>query len=90
MNVTTVAININGEGHSVEVAPDTPLLWVPRDVLHLTGTKFGCGIAPCGACTGRLAGQVVRSCVLPISAVGDKPVTTIEAVGETPVGQKVQ
>lgn len=83
-------IKINGEDHAVDVPPDMPLLWVLRDVLNLTGTKFGCGIAQCGACTVHLAGQAVRSCVLPISAIGDKPVTTIEAVGQTAAGHKVQ
>ena len=90
MNVTTFTLVINGESHAVAVAADTPLLWVLRDVLNLTGTKFGCGIAQCGACTVHLADQAVRSCVLPISAVGDKLVTTIEAVGKTPAGQKIQ
>jgi isoquinoline 1-oxidoreductase alpha subunit len=83
-------ININGEAHVLDVPPDMPLLWVLRDVLMLTGTKFGCGIAQCGACTVHLAGQAVRSCVLPISAIGDKAVTTIEAVGATPTGKSVQ
>ena len=90
MNVTTFTLGVNGESRTVEVAPDTPLLWVLRDILSLTGTKFGCGIAQCGACTVHLAGQAVRSCVLPVSAVGDKAVTTIEAVGKTPTGAKIQ
>jgi isoquinoline 1-oxidoreductase alpha subunit len=90
MNVTTFILSINGQSHTVELPPDMPLLWVLRDVVGLTGTKFGCGIAQCGACTVHLAGQAVRSCVLPISAVGDKPITTIEAVGQTPNGQKIQ
>jgi isoquinoline 1-oxidoreductase alpha subunit len=67
-----------------------PLLWVLRDVIGLTGTKFGCGIAQCGACTVHLDGQAVRSCVLPVSAVGEKAITTIEAVGNTASGQKIQ
>jgi isoquinoline 1-oxidoreductase alpha subunit len=67
-----------------------PLLWALRDVVGLTGTKFGCGIAQCGACTVHLEGRAVRSCVLPVSAVGAKAVTTIEAVGKTPSGQKIQ
>jgi isoquinoline 1-oxidoreductase subunit alpha len=83
-------ININGQNQSVDAPPDMPVLWVLRDMLGLTGTKFGCGIAQCGACTIHLAGQAVRSCVLPISAVGGKPITTIEAVGQTPAGQKIQ
>src|SRR5471030_3126058 len=67
-----------------------PLLWVLRDVLGMTGTKFGCGIAQCGACTVHLDGQAVRSCVLPVSAIGARVITTIEAVGATPSGKKVQ
>lgn len=67
-----------------------PLLWVLRDVLGLTGTKYGCGIAQCGACTIHLDGNPVRSCVLPVSAIGDRRVTTIEQVGETPHGRKIQ
>jgi len=85
-----VTLKINGSDHNVDVPPDMPLLWVLRDVLGLTGTKFGCGIAQCGACTVHLDGAAVRSCVLPIGTVGDKPITTIEAVGQTPSGQKVQ
>jgi isoquinoline 1-oxidoreductase alpha subunit len=72
------------------VDPDTPLLWVLRDVLGLTGTKFGCGIAQCGACTVHLDGKPLRSCVLPISAVRDRAVVTIEGIGATPVGAGVQ
>jgi isoquinoline 1-oxidoreductase subunit alpha len=83
-------LHVNGEAHSFDVPADMPLLWVLRDIVGLTGTKFGCGIAQCGACTVHLDGEAVRSCVLPISAVGDKAVTTIEAVGKTPTGQKVQ
>jgi isoquinoline 1-oxidoreductase alpha subunit len=83
-------LRVNGESRSVDVPPDMPLLWVLRDVIGLTGTKFGCGIAQCGACTVHLAGQAVRSCVLPVSAIGNRPITTIEAVGETPSGRKVQ
>ena len=83
-------LRINGEQHTVDVPADMPLLWVLRDVLGLTGTKFGCGIAQCGACTVHLDGQAVRSCVLPVSAIGGKAITTIEAVGSTPSGQKIQ
>src|ERR1700694_3215722 len=83
-------LSINGESHTVDAPPDMPLLWVLRDLVGLTGTKFGCGIAQCGACTVHLDGQAVRSCVLPVSAVGDRAITTIEAVGKTPHGQKVQ
>lgn len=83
-------LQINGEAHRVDVPGDMPLLWVLRDVVGLTGTKFGCGIAQCGACTVHLDGQAVRSCVLPVSAIADKAVTTIEAVGRTPSGAKIQ
>ncbi len=83
-------LRVNGESRPVDVPADMPLLWVLRDIVGLTGTKFGCGIAQCGACTVHLDGQAVRSCVLPVSAVGDKAVTTIEAVGNTPSGQKIQ
>lgn len=83
-------LNINGTTHQVDAPDDMPLLWVIRDIIGLTGTKFGCGIAQCGACTVHVDGQAVRSCVLPISAVGGKKITTIEAVGETSAGQSVQ
>ena len=83
-------LTINGQVHTVDVPDDMPLLWVLRDVVGLTGTKFGCGIAQCGACTVHLDGAAVRSCVLPVSAVAGKKVTTIEAVGATPAGRKVQ
>ena len=83
-------LSINGENHTIDVPPDMPLLWVLRDIVGLTGTKFGCGIAQCGACTVHLDGVAVRSCVLPIAAVGDRKVTTIEGVGDTPAGRKVQ
>jgi isoquinoline 1-oxidoreductase subunit alpha len=83
-------LHVNGEERSVDVPADMPLLWVLRDVIGLTGTKFGCGVAQCGACTVHLDGQAVRSCVLPVSAIGEKAVTTIEAVGRTPNGRKIQ
>jgi isoquinoline 1-oxidoreductase alpha subunit len=83
-------LQVNGEAHPVDVPGDMPLLWVLRDVVGLTGTKFGCGIAQCGACTVHLDGQAVRSCVLPVSTIGSKAITTIEAVGKTPSGQKIQ
>jgi len=85
-----INLRINGEVHSVEAADDTPLLWVLRDLLGLTGTKFGCGIAQCGACTVHIDGNAVRSCVLPIGAIQDRTITTIEAIGETPEGAKIQ
>jgi isoquinoline 1-oxidoreductase alpha subunit len=81
---------INGQSHQVDVPDDMPLLWVLRDVLGMTGTKFGCGIAQCGACTVLISGEPVRSCLLPTSAIGTQPVTTIEAIGDTPNGQKIQ
>jgi isoquinoline 1-oxidoreductase alpha subunit len=83
-------LHVNGEQRAVDVPADMPLLWVLRDIVGLTGTKFGCGIAQCGACTVHVDGKAVRSCVLPVSAIGDKAVTTIEAVGKTPSGQKIQ
>jgi isoquinoline 1-oxidoreductase subunit alpha len=85
-----INLNVNGESRGVEVPPDMPLLWVLRDVIGLTGTKFGCGIAQCGACTVLLGGTPRRSCILPVSAVGAREVTTIEALGQTASGQKVQ
>ena len=83
-------LTINGQTHDVDVPPEMPLLWVLRDVVGLTGTKFGCGIAQCGACTVHLDGQPVRSCVTPVVAIGHRKITTIEAVGDTPAGKKVQ
>ncbi|MEH6686405.1 MAG: (2Fe-2S)-binding protein [Halopseudomonas sabulinigri] len=83
-------LSINGEQHQLDVPDDMPLLWVLRDVLGLTGTKFGCGIAQCGACTVHLDGEAVRSCVLPVSAAAGKAVVTIEAIADNAVGAKVQ
>ena len=83
-------LNINGKIHSVDVDPEMPLLWVLRDVFDMTGTKFGCGRALCGACTVHLDGQATRSCVLPVSAAIGRKITTIEAIGDTPVGKAVQ
>ena len=85
-----VTLRINGETHQADVPEDMPVLWVLRDVLGLTGTKYGCGIAQCGACTIHLNGQAVRSCVLPAGAVGDAQIVTIEAVGASPAGAKIQ
>lgn len=85
-----ITLSINGEAHELDVTPDTPLLWALRDVMGLTGTKFGCGIAQCGACTVHVDGQAVRSCVLPIGTVGARAVTTIEAVGQTAEGARIQ
>ena len=78
------AIKVNGTTHSVDVDGDTPLLWVLRDVLGMTGTKFGCGMALCGACTVQIDGAATRSCVTPIDSVGASAITTIEAIGATP------
>jgi isoquinoline 1-oxidoreductase alpha subunit len=83
-------IKVNGMPHSVDVDDDTPLLWVLRDLLGMTGTKFGCGMALCGACTVHIDGQPVRSCITTIDSVGTSAITTIEAVGRTPAGQAVQ
>jgi isoquinoline 1-oxidoreductase alpha subunit len=83
-------VSINGNGHSVDVDGDTPLLWVLRDVLGMTGTKFGCGAALCGACTVHIDGVATRSCVTPVDSIGKSVVTTIEAIGATPSGAKIQ
>jgi isoquinoline 1-oxidoreductase subunit alpha len=85
-----VSFVLNGKARKVDVAPDTPLLWVLRDSLHMTGTKFGCGIAQCGACTVHLDGEPVRSCSTPLSAAAGKKVTTIEGIAATPAGKAVQ
>jgi len=85
-----LTLNINGRQHSIDAPADMPVLWALRDIVGMTGTKFGCGIAQCGACTVHLDGQPVRSCVLPLAAVGDKQITTIEAIGETPAGKRIQ
>lgn len=83
-------LNINGLTHEVNAPEDMPLLWVIRDILGMTGTKFGCGIAQCGACTVHIDGQATRSCVLPISAITNKKITTIETIGETSAGKSIQ
>jgi isoquinoline 1-oxidoreductase alpha subunit len=85
-----VSLQINGRTHTIQASDDVPLLWALRDILGLTGTKFGCGIAQCGACTVHLDGVPVRSCLLPIGSIGGRAVTTIEAVGETPAGREIQ
>ena len=81
-----IAIKVNGIAHSVDVDDDTPLLWVLRDVLGMTGTKFGCGAALCGACTVHIDGAPLRSCITPVGVIGIGAVTTIESVGKTPQG----
>lgn len=83
-------LNINGTSHTVDVPEDMPILWVLRDVIGMTGTKFGCGIAACGACTVHLDGQPIRSCVMPVGAAAGKAITTIEAIGNSPAGRKIQ
>jgi isoquinoline 1-oxidoreductase alpha subunit len=83
-------IRINGKTYSIDVDGDTPLLWVLRDVLGMTGTKFGCGIALCGACTVHVGGAPARSCITPIDSVGASEIITVEAIGATAVGAKIQ
>ena len=85
-----IKIQVNGVSHDVDVDDDIPLLWVLRDVLGMTGTKFGCGKALCGACMVQINGTPMRSCILPVSSVGDSSITTIEGIGATAAGQKVQ
>ena len=85
-----ITLLVNGRPRQVNAPADMPLLWVLRDILGMTGTKFGCGIAQCGACTVHVGGAPVRSCLYPLALLGNKPVTTIEAIGRTPNGAKVQ
>ena len=85
-----ISLSINGQSHNADVEDSTPLLWVLRDTIGMTGTKYGCGIAQCGACTVHIDGKPMRSCVLPVGAVRDRPVTTIEGVGASATGAKVQ
>jgi isoquinoline 1-oxidoreductase subunit alpha len=89
-SVMAYTVKVNGMDHVVDVDGDAPLLWVLRDILGLTGTKFGCGMALCGACTVHLDGQPIRSCKTPIESVGKAPITTIEAIGDTPTGKTIQ
>lgn len=86
----TYKLTVNGQAREVSVDPGTPLLWVLREELKMTGTKYGCGIAACGACTVHLGGVATRSCVVPISLVRGRAVTTIEGIGQDPVGRVVQ
>ncbi|MDT3380219.1 (2Fe-2S)-binding protein [Labrys neptuniae] len=83
-------IKINGTAHTIDADGDTPLLWVLRDILGMTGTKFGCGAALCGACTVHVDGTATRSCITPLESVGESAVTTIEAIGQTPQGKALQ
>jgi isoquinoline 1-oxidoreductase alpha subunit len=85
-----ITLNVNGQNREFDAPQDMPLLWVLRDLLNLTGTKFGCGIGQCGACTVHLDGKPVRSCLLPVGSIKDRPVTTIEGVGATRAGAQVQ
>jgi isoquinoline 1-oxidoreductase alpha subunit len=85
-----VTLRINGQEYQLEVPHDMPLLWVLRDIVGLTGTKFGCGVALCGACTVHLDGQAIRACITPAANAIGKNLTTIELIGETPIGKKVQ
>lgn len=85
-----VTLTVNGQSRSVDVDPRMPLVWVLRDELDLKGTKFGCGMSLCGACTVHVDGAPTRACVTPVSAVAEKSITTIEGIGATPIGSKVQ
>ena len=85
-----ITLNVNGKPRNLDIPDDMPLLWTLRDVLSMTGTKFGCGMGLCGACTIHLDGQPTRSCITPASAAAGKRITTIEAIGATPAGKKIQ
>src|SRR5882762_8506054 len=85
-----VTLRVNGQELPLDIQGDMPLLWALRDIAGLTGTKFGCGVALCGACTVHLDGQAIRSCITPVAYAVGKKVTTIEAIGETPTGKRVQ
>lgn len=88
--MATYQLNVNGQSKKVDVDPSTPLLWVLREELKMTGTKYGCGISACGACTVHVDGIATRSCVVPVSLIGNRKVTTIEAIAQDPVGHVVQ
>lgn len=88
--MTTYRLSVNGQRREVDVDPTTPLLWVLREDLKMTGTKYGCGISACGACTVHLDGIAARSCIIPVSLIGDRPIVTIEGIGRDPVGRAVQ
>jgi isoquinoline 1-oxidoreductase subunit alpha len=90
LKMATYQLNVNGQRREVTVDPSTPLLWVLREDLKMTGTKFGCGISACGACTVHVGGIATRSCIVPISHVGDRPIVTIEGIGQDAVGRAVQ
>jgi isoquinoline 1-oxidoreductase alpha subunit len=88
--MTTYQLSVNGQRREVDVDPTTPLLWVLREELKMTGTKYGCGISACGACTVHLDGIASRSCIIPVSLIGNRPIVTIEGIGADPVGRAVQ
>jgi isoquinoline 1-oxidoreductase alpha subunit len=88
--MTTYQLSVNGERREVSVDPSTPLLWVLREELKMTGTKYGCGIGACGACTVHLGGVATRSCLIPVELIADRPIVTIEAIGQGRVGRAVQ
>jgi isoquinoline 1-oxidoreductase alpha subunit len=88
--MATYQLEVNGRRREVNVDPSTPLLWVLREELRMTGTKYGCGISACGACTVHVAGVATRSCVVPVSLIGDRPIVTIEGMQQDPVGRAVQ
>lgn len=88
--MTTYQLSVNGQRREVDVDPTTPLLWVLREDLKMTGTKYGCGISACGACTVHLDGIAARSCIVPVSLIGNRPIVTIEGIGKDPVGRTVQ
>jgi len=85
-----ITLSVNGRSHDLDVPADMPILWTLRDVLYMTGTKFGCGMALCGACTVHLDRVAIRSCITPVASVGDSAITTIEAIGATAAGAKIQ
>jgi isoquinoline 1-oxidoreductase subunit alpha len=88
--MAAIKFNLNGKSQAVDVVPQMPLLWVLRDTIGLTGTKFGCGMALCGACTVHVDGVATRSCITSVDSIGASAITTIEAVGATPAGAKIQ
>lgn len=90
MKAALSTLDVNGERREVQVAPDMPLLWALREQLALTGTKYGCGMSLCGACTVHVDGAPIRACVTPVSAVAETAITTIEGIGDTPVGSRAQ
>src|SRR5512145_754974 len=85
-----VALNVNGKIYQLDIPDDMPILWTLRDVLNMTGTKFGCGLGLCGACTVQVDGRPTRSCITPVSTAVGKRIVTIEAIGSTPAGKKIQ